>query len=113
MEKELCSKCENPLSSKYWLTLYKEDGTEEKIFCGAAPNGRHVAVYHDVKCPVKTRRISDDEADAIGIKNMSRSRGNVIYSKGRAFSMADVIIKREGDRVLIVMPKVLNVPGMS
>jgi hypothetical protein len=107
---KLCNSCDKPLSERWWLHLFHDDGKEEKIFCGEAPaSSRHVAVYVDVRCKKGWKgRVSQ------GVQEELRARGlPIVVPKntlpevddgGRVYTLDDLVIKRKGDRILMVLP---------
>lgn len=95
--KPTCSRCEKPLSSRYWLHLFFNDGREEKRRCGEIQkdDAPHVAVWIDYKCKRGGKKVA---------RTHPIDRETVVHHNGGFFSLSDMTIIREGDRILMVMP---------
>lgn len=111
----LCDKCDKPLSTRFWLHLFYEDGREEKIFNGTPPTrGRYVAVYVDVKCRKGWEgKISQDrqaELREAGMPGFMRKDSvPEVEFGGRTWTLDDMAIRTEGARFLMVMPKTVAI----
>src|SRR5581483_7057579 len=94
-----CDRCERPLSDKYWLQVFHDDGSMQRTYRGEPPkSGRFVAVYIDSRC----------KKGSGGRRGSDMAPGDPQVELGKnVFLMDDIRIVREGQRFLMVVPKMI------
>lgn len=95
----ICTRCERPVAKRYWMHVFKPDGSEEKTFCGQpAEKKEQVVVFIDEKCPTgwKGRLRYRDSC--------GRPMETEVEDNLKSYKMSDLKILKKGDRFLMVMP---------
>jgi len=101
---DICDRCEKPLSQRYWMTIFHEDGRIERAFRGKPPPdlGPAVVVNIDMRCSKgrKGKVKYDDWAEVI-------PEAAPVGPENRSYTLDDLMVLTEGKRILMVMPKKL------
>jgi hypothetical protein len=111
----LCDKCDKPLGDRWWLTLFHDDGREEKIAQGQVPKtGGFVSIRMHFRCPKGFKgRVSQEQQALLRSRRMpgfmQKDTVPEVDDGGRVWSLDDLVIQRKGDRILKVVPKMVAV----